>query len=321
MKAIVRTTYGSPDVLELREIDKPTPKDNQVLVRVLAAGLNPLDWHILRGDPFLIRLMGYGLLTPKHQILGADIAGRVEAVGKDVTRFKAGDEVFGSGLGGFAEYACFREDKLALKPTEITFEQAAAVPVAGVTALQALRDKGGLQAGHHVLINGASGGVGTFAVQIAKAMGATVTGVCSEKNVEMVESIGADHVIDYTRERFWEGGEAYDLIVDNAAFYPIRKTLRALKPSGVYVLVGGSSSIGALLMGLVVNPLIAKMKGKQVRSFIADLGQADLAFLKELLEDGKIAPVIDRTYPLSETAQAIRYVEEGHTRGKVVVSI
>jgi NADPH:quinone reductase-like Zn-dependent oxidoreductase len=321
LKAVVRTKYGSPDVLKLQEIDKPDPIDKQVLIRVHAASVNPLDWHILRGEPFLVRLMGFGLLKPKHQVLGADMAGRVEAVGKNVIQFKAGDEVFGSSMGGFAEYACVREDKLVLKPTAMTFEQAAAVPVAGITALQALRDRGRLQLGQHVLIHGASGGVGTFAVQIAKALGAHVTGVCSGRNVEMVLSIGADHVIDYTKEDFWRSGKEYDLIVDNAAFHSIRKPLRALKPTGIYVGVGGSTSTASLLQSLLLNPLISKTKGRKVVSLMANVNQKDLAVLKELLEAGKVVPVIDRKYPLSDTPQAIRYVEEGHARGKVVITV
>jgi NADPH:quinone reductase-like Zn-dependent oxidoreductase len=321
LKAVVRTKYGSPDVLKLQEIDKPDPIDKQVLIRVHAASVNPLDWHILRGEPFLVRLMGFGLLKPKHQVLGADMAGRVEAVGKNVIQFKAGDEVFGSSMGGFAEYACVREDKLVLKPTAMTFEQAAAVPVAGITALQALRDRGRLQLGQHVLIHGASGGVGTFAVQIAKALGAHVTGVCSGRNVEMVLSIGADHVIDYTKEDFWRSGKEYDLIVDNAAFHSIRKPLRALKPTGIYVGVGGSTSTASLLQSLLLNPLISKTKGRKVVSLMANVNQKDLAVLKELLEAGKVVPVIGRKYPLSDTPQAIRYVEEGHARGKVVITV
>jgi NADPH:quinone reductase-like Zn-dependent oxidoreductase len=317
----MRTKYGSPDILELLEINKPDPMDNQVLVRVHAAAVNPLDWHILRGEPFLVRLMGFGLLKPKHQILGADMAGRVEVVGKNVIQFKSGDEVFGSSMGGFAEYACVREDKLVLKPAAITFEQAAAVPVAGITALQALRDHGRIQAGHCVLINGASGGVGTFAVQIAKALGAHVTGVCSERNLEMVRSIGADHVIDYTKEEFWRSGKKYDLILDNAAFQSIRKSLHALKPNGVYVLVGGSSSTASILQSLILNPLLSKIKGRKVVSFMANVNQPDLAVLKELLEAGKVVPVIDRKCSLGEVPQAIRYVEEGHTRGKVVITV
>jgi NADPH:quinone reductase-like Zn-dependent oxidoreductase len=321
MKAIFRDTYGSADILELREIDKPVPKDDELLLKVHAASVNPLDWHILRGEPFLVRLMGFGLLKPKHQILGADMAGRIEAVGKDVTQFKVGDEVFGSGMGGFAEYARIRESQAAAKPATMTFEQAAAVPVAGLTALQALRNQGQIQDGQHVLISGASGGVGTFAVQIAKALGAHVTGVCSEKNVEMVRSIGADHVIDYTKEDFWLSGKQYDLIIDNAAYYSIRKPLRALKTTGVYVGVGGSSSTAGVLQSLIFNPIIAKMNGRRVVSFMANVNQADLAFMKELLEAGKVKPVIERNYSLTETPQAIRHVEGGHTRGKVVISV
>jgi NADPH:quinone reductase-like Zn-dependent oxidoreductase len=321
MKAIFRTKYGSPDVLELREIDKPVPKDDELLLKVHAASVNPLDWHVLRGEPFLVRLMGFGLLKPKHQILGADMAGRIEAIGKDVTLFKVGDEVFGSSMGGFAEYARIRESQAAAKPATMTFEQAAAVPVAGLTALQALRKHGQIQDGQHVLINGASGGVGTFAVQIAKALGAHVTGVCSGKNVEMVRSIGADHVIDYTKEDFWLSGKQYDLIIDNSAYYSIRKPLRVLKATGTYVGVGGSSSTVSVLQSLIVNPIIARMKGRRVVTFIANVNKADLVFLKELLEAAKVVPVIERKYSLTETPRAIRHVEGGHTRGKVVISV
>jgi NADPH:quinone reductase-like Zn-dependent oxidoreductase len=321
MKAIFRTTYGSADILKLREIDKPVPKDDELLLKVHAASVNPLDWHILRGEPFLVRLMGFGLLKPKHQILGADMAGRIEAIGKDVTLFKVGDEIFGSSMGGFAEYACIRESQAAAKPATMTFEQVAAVPVAGLTALQALRKHGQIQDGQHVLINGASGGVGTFAVQIAKALGAHVTGVCSGKNVEMVRSIGADHVIDYTKKDFWLSGKQYDLIIDNSAYYSIRKPLRVLKATGTYVGVGGSSSTVSVLQSLIFNPIIAKMNGKRVVSFIANVNRADLIFMKELLEAGKVVPVIEKKYSLTETPQAIRYVEGGHTRGKVVISV
>jgi NADPH:quinone reductase-like Zn-dependent oxidoreductase len=321
MKAIVRQRYGSPDILELKEVDKPAPKNNQVLVKVQAASVNPFDWHLLRGKPFPIRMMGFGFLKPNNQMLGADIAGRVEAIGKDITHFKVGDEVFGSGMGGFAEYVCIREDKLALKPAVATFETAAAVPVAGLTALQGLRDHGRIRPGYHVLINGASGGVGTFAVQIAKALGAQVTGACSTRNLEMVWSIGADNVIDYTKEEFWRSEKEYDLILDNAAYRTINKSLGALKPTGVYVLVGGPASTASLLLSLILNPLISKLKGRKLVSFIAKLNSADLVFLKELLETGKVVPVIDRKYSLSETPQAIRYIEEGHARGKVVITI
>ncbi len=321
MKAIMRTKYGSPDVLELLEINKPVPIDNQVLVRVHAAAVNPLDWHVLRGAPFLVRLMGFGLLKPKHQILGVDMAGRVESVGKNVTQLKPGDEVFGSSMGGFAEYACVCEDKLVLKPAAMTFEQAAAVPVAGITALQALRDHGQIQAGHNVLINGASGGVGTFAVQIAKALGAHVTGVCSGRNLEMVRSIGANQVIDYTKEEFWMNGKEYDLILDNAVFQSLSKSLNALKATGIYVLVGGSSSTASILKSMILNPLISKVKGRKVVSFIANVNQRDLDVLKEFMEAGKVVPVIDKKYSLSEVPQAIRIMEEGHTRGKIVITV
>ena len=321
MKAIVSTRYGSPDILELKEVEKPVPKDNQALVKIHAVSVNPLDWHILRGKPLLVRFMGFGFLKPKHQILGADIAGRVEAVGKEVTQFRVGDEVFGSSLGGFAEYACFREDKLVLKPAAMTFEQAAAVPVAGITALQGLRDQGRIQPGHHVLINGASGGVGTFAVQIAKALGAHVTGVCSGRNLEMVRSIGADQVIDYMKEDFWRSGKKYDLILDNNAGRSLLKPVRALNPTGIYVFVGGSAFILTMLQELILKPLFSRKKGRKIVSVMARVTQTDLALLKELLEAGKIAPVIDRRYPLSEVPQAIRYLEEGHARGKVVITV
>jgi NADPH:quinone reductase-like Zn-dependent oxidoreductase len=321
MKAIVRNKYGSPDVLKLCEIDKPKPKDNQVLVEIHAASVNPLDWHVLRGKPFLVRLMGFGLLKPKQQILGADIAGRVEAVGKDVTQFRIGDEIIGSGLGGFAEYACYRESRLVTKPATITFEQAAAVPVAGITALQGLRDHGRIQPGHHVLINGASGGVGTFAVQIAKALGAEVTGVCSTKNIEMVRSIGADHVIDYTKEDYWRSGKKYDLILDNNAGRSLLKPVRALNPAGIYVFVGGSAFILTMLQQLIFKPLFSRKAGRKIVSFVANVNQADMTLLKELLEAGKVVSIIDRKYSLSETPQAIRYLEEGHAQGKVIITI
>lgn len=319
MKAIVRTKYGSPDILEFRELDKPVPTDNQVLIKIDAASVNPLDWHLLRGTPFLVRLMGFGFLKPKHQILGADVAGRVEAVGTSVTRFKVGDEVFGSSIGAFAELACFSENKLVSKPDAVTFEQAAAVPVAGLTALQALRDHGRIQPGQKVLINGASGGVGSFSVQIAKAFGADVTGVCSTRNLEMVRGIGADHVIDYTKEDFWRSGKKYDLIVDNAAYRSILRPIRALRPGGIYVLIGGAmrSFVEATILGW----FYALGKGKKITGFTARVNQADLAQLKELLETGKIVPVIGRRYPLNEVPQAIRYIEDGHARGKVIITM
>jgi NADPH:quinone reductase-like Zn-dependent oxidoreductase len=321
MKAIYRTTYGSADVLELREVDKPVPKGNEVLIKVHAASVNPLDWHLLRGDPVLIRLMGYGIFKPKHSVLGADMAGTVEAVGSNVKQFNAGDDVFGSGLGAFAEYACVRAGRTALKPSNVTFEQAAAVPVAGLTAFQALRNQGQIQAGQNVLINGASGGVGTFAVQIAKQLGAHVTGVCSSKNLELVRSLGADRVIDYTKEDYWMSDQKYDLIVDNAAFQSINKPLRVLKQSGRYVGVGGTSSTLAVLVSFLSDPIIARTKGKKVVTFMANINQADLESMSYLLEAGRIVPAIGQIYSLEEVPQAIRYVESGHASGKVVISI
>jgi NADPH:quinone reductase-like Zn-dependent oxidoreductase len=321
VKAIVRTEYGAPDLLRLQEIDKPEPTDNQVLVKVSAASVNPIDWHLLRGVPFLIRLMGFGLFKPKQQVLGIDLAGRIEAVDKDVTKFKTGDEVYGAGIGSFAEYSYARENRLALKPANLTFEQAAAVPVAGLTALQALRDHGRIQEGQRILINGASGGVGTFAVQLAKAFGAHVTGVCSGKNLEMVRSIGADEVSDYTKEDIWANGKEYDLIIDNAAFQPLSKALRVLKATGTYVGVGGTSSSISALKSIIFSPIWARMKGRKVVSFLADVNQADLLIMNKFLETEKVIPVIDRKYSLSETPEAIRYVEEGHTRGKVIITM
>jgi len=321
VKAIFRAVYGSPDILELKEVDRPVPNENGLLLKVHAAAVNPMDWHILRGEPFLIRFMGFGLLKPRHHILGTDMAGQIEAVGKNVNRFKVGDEVFGSGIGGFAEYACIREDQAALKPVNLTYEQAAAVPVAGLTALQALRDHGRLQEGQHILINGASGGVGTFAVQIAKTLGAQVTGVCSGRNAEMVRSIGADNIIDYTKEDFCLNVKRYDLILDNVGSQPIGRTLQVLKANGIYVRVGGSSSTAGVLYSMISNPLIAKMKGRKAVSFIANVNKVDLAYIKELLEGGKIIPVIDKEYSLDEAPESIRYVEGGHARGKVIITI
>jgi NADPH:quinone reductase-like Zn-dependent oxidoreductase len=318
MKAIVYTKYGSPDVLQFKEIDKPTPKDDEVLVRVLAASVNAYDWHMLRAKPFLVRLMGGGFLKPKNTTLGADMAGRVEAVGGSVKQFKPGDEVFGTVKGAFAEYACRRENVLALKPANLSFEEAAAVPMAAVTALQALRDKGHIQPGQKVLINGASGGVGTFAVQIAKSFGAEVTAVCSTRNLDMARSLGADYVIDYTKEDFTKNGQGYDLILAANGFHPISDYKRALSPKGIYVMAGGSGA--QMFQAMVLGPWISRTGSKKMGGVSAKLSQKDLVFLKELIESGKLKPVIDRRYPLSETAQAIRYLEEGHARGKVVIS-
>jgi NADPH:quinone reductase-like Zn-dependent oxidoreductase len=314
MKAIVYTRFGPPDVLHLREVEKPRPKDNEILIKVHAASVNAYDWRHLRADPFLIRLMGAGLLKPKHKILGADMAGRVEAVGGDVKQFQPGDEVFGDGgYGGFAEYACVDENRFVLKPAALTFEEAAAVPMAALTALQGLRDKGLIQAGQKVLINGASGGVGTFAVQIAKSFDTEVTGVCSATKMDLVRSIGADHVIDYTQEDVTKNGKLYDLIFDIAAYRSISEYKRIMSSGGIYVLAGGS-------MPRMLQLMLKSMTGvKNMRLVVANVNQKDLLFIRELLEAGKVKSIIDKRYPLSETAEALRYLEEGHARGKVVV--
>jgi len=317
MKAIVYTTYGSPDVLKLNDVEKPTLKDNEVLVKVHAASANPLNWHLMRAEPFLARLEN-GLLKPKNMKLGADVAGRVEGVGRNVTQFQAGDEVFGSmplnELGTFAEYLCALEDALALKPARLTFEQAAAVPLAAFTALQGLRDKGQIQPGQKVLINGASGGVGTFAVQIAKSYGTEVTGVCSTRNLDLVRSIGADHVIDYTQEDFTRNGQHYDLIFDAVGNRSISDYQRALSPNGICS-VAGFTSLSRLFQVMFLG-------GKKIGLMqTAKANKKDLVIIQELLEAGKVVPVIDRSYPLSEVPEAIRYLETGHARGKVVITV
>ena len=319
-KAIVYERYGSPDVLELQEVKKPTPKENEVLVKVHAASLNAYDWHLLRADPFLVRIMGFGFLKPKHTIPGADMAGRVEAVGSNVKQFQPGDEVFGCiGWGGFAEYACSRENLLALKPAGMTFEQAAATPMAALTALQGLRNEGKIQSGQKVVINGAGGGVGTFAVQIAKSFGAHVTAVCSTRNVDMVRSIGADQVIDYTQEDFTRNGQRYDLILAANGYHSIFDYRRSLSPKGMYVMTGGSYA--QMFQVSLLGPLISITGARKMGGVTARLNQKDLVFIKELWEAGKVKPVIDRRYPLSEVADAIRYLEEGHARGKVVITM
>ena len=320
MKAIIFTRYGSPEVLELKEVVKPAPNDNQVLVRVQAASANPLDWHHMRGGPFLVRLEE-GLLKPKNPMLGADIAGRVEAVGKNVTEFQPGDEVFGVTAGGFAEHVCAAETKLALKPANLSFEAAAAVPIAAFTALQGLRDKGQIQPGQEVLINGASGGVGTFAVQLAKSFGAEVTGVCSTRNLDLVRSIGADQVVDYTKEDFTKNGQRYDLILDAVGNRSVSDYQRALSPQGRCV-IAGFTSLSRLFEHMVLGPWMSRGGSKKVGLMgIANPNKKDLVFIKELLEAGKVVPVIDRCYPLSEVPEAIRYLEQGHARGKVVITV
>lgn len=320
MKAIVYTRYGSPDVLKVQDIEKPVPNDDQVLVKVHAAAANPLDWHFMRGTPLFMR-MDSGLRKPKNPRLGADLAGTVEAVGKNVTEFKVGDEVFGSSFGTFAEYFCIKEEGLAHKPANITFEQAAAVGVVAFTALQGLRDSGNIQAGQQVLVNGASGGVGTFAVQMAKAYGAEVTGVCSTRNLDMVRSIGADHVVDYTKRDFTRTGQKYDLIYDAVGNRSVFALRRALKPDGKAV-VAGFTTLPLLFSTIILGGIVSKMGSKHIGLMpIARTNKADLLVVKELLESGKLTPVIEKTYPLSETAEAIRHLETGHARGKLVITV
>ena len=321
MKAIVYHKYGSPEVLELQEIDKPVVKDDDVLVRVHAASVNPADWHLLIGTPYLVRIVA-GLFKPKHTIPGIDVAGRVEAVGRNVKQFQPGDEVFGEHSRAYAEYVCVPEDGIVLKPANLTFEQAAAVPIAALTALQGLRDKGQIQLGHKVLINGASGGVGTFAVQIAKSFGAEVTGVCSTRNVDMVRSIGADHVIDYTQEDFTQSGQRYDLMLDAVGNRSLSDCRRVLSPKGVYVSVG--AQVGDWLGPLthVSKVLLASLVGSQkMVPMLAKQTKSDLVVLKELLEAEKVTPVIDRRYELSEVPEALRYQGEGHAQGKIVITV
>ena len=323
MKAIVQTEYGSPDVLSLEEVDRPAVKDNGVLVRVHASSVNAADWHLMRGTPFIARL-AFGLRKPKFKTLGIDVAGRVEAVGQNVTQFRPGDDVFGDisecGFGAFAEYVCVPQDALAIKPENISFEQAAAVPGAALTALHALCKSGQIQAGQRVLINGASGGVGSFAVQIAKAFGAEVTAVCSTKKVEMMRSIGADRIIDYTQTDVTKTGQPYDLILDAAAYRSVFDYLPILTRTGTYVLIGGSTTRLFQVM-LFLGPLISLMSRRKVKCFIVTPNQADLVILRDLLEAGKIVPWIDRRYNLSEVPAAIRYLEQRQVVGKVAISV
>ena len=326
MKAIVRCDYGLAN-LKLADIEKPTPKDDQILVKVRAASVNPYDWHFVEGTPKIMRAMGVGLRKPKDIQLGVDFAGTVEAVGKNVTQFKPGDDVFGGRDGAFAQYVCRRAvGSVALKPAGLTFEQAASINIAGITALQGVRDKGKVQPGQKVLINGASGGVGTFAVQLAKSFGAEVTGVCSTRNIELVQSLGADHVIDYTKEDFTKGEQKYDVILDNVANHSLSECRRILTPNGMYVMIGGGGVkeqgfVGAL--GKALNAAIYSRFVKQkMGMMMADPSSQDLTLLGDMVQSGKLKTVIDRTYKsLSEIPDAIQYVEEGHARGKVVVKV
>jgi len=322
MKAIVYRCYGSPDVLRFEDIEKPTPADDEVLVKVVAASVNPLDWHYMRGSPYIVRL-GAGLGAPNDTSMGVDFSGTVEAIGKNVKRFKLGDEVFGGRSGAFAEYVIVPEDRaLVLKPANITFEQAASVPIAAITALQALRDKGKIEPGHKVLINGASGGVGTFAVQIAKSFGAEVTGVCSTRNVDMVRTIGADYVFDYTKEDYTESGKKYDLIIDMVGNHSLSANRRALKPEGIFVIVGGGKGnwLGPL-MGPIKALMLSPFVGQEFVMVLAELRKDDLAILGDLLQAGKMTPVIDSRYRLSEVPAAIRHSEDGHARGKIIIDL
>jgi len=322
MKAIVCATYGPPDVLQLKEVAKPAPRDNEVLVKVYAASINRFDCSLVRGEPLVARLF-FGLRKPKYAIPGADFAGRVEAVGRTVKQFEPGDEVFGDlfghAQGALAEYVAVPENAIALKPANVTFERAAAVPMAAVTALQGLRDSGQIQPAQQVLINGASGGVGMFAVQIAKAFGAEVTAVCSTKKLDMVRSLGADHAIDYTQEDFTRNGQRYDLILAANGYHPIWEYRRALRPRGRYVVTGGS--LAQMFQSVLLGPWISLIGKKKVRGSRTRLTQKDLVVLKELLESGKVVPVIDKCYPLSKGAEALRYVEAGHAKGKVVLTV
>jgi NADPH:quinone reductase-like Zn-dependent oxidoreductase len=324
MKAIVRDTYGSADVLRLGEIERPVPGNGEVLVRVRAAGLDPGVWHLMAGLPYLVRLMGFGLREPKNPVLGADLAGIVESVGRDVSGFQPGDEVFGIGKGSFAEYACAPEEKLVPKPENLTFEQAAVVGISGLTALQGLRDAGEIQPGQRVLIIGASGGVGSFAVQIAKAFGGEVTGVCGTTKVEMVRSLGADHVIDYTREDFADAGQSYDLILDTAGNRSLANLRRTLAPEGTLVIVGGEGGgrwLGGFDRQILRAPVLSLFVRQKLRGLTSKERKEDLLVLKELVEAGRVMPVIGRTYPLAEAPDAIRYLEQGHSKGKAVIAV
>lgn len=324
MKAIVYCGYGQADVLKLMDIARPVPNDNQVLVRVRAASINPYDWHFIRGTPYLMRL-GIGLRKPKSSRLGVDFAGTVEAIGKNVTQFKPGDEVYGGKTGAFAQYLCITEKGIVTKPANITFEQAGSVQIAGMTALQALRNFGHIQPGQRVLINGASGGVGTFAVQIAKTLGAHVTGVCSTRNLEMVRSLGADEVVDYTKKDFAAQGEQYDLIIDNVPNHSLADCRRSLTPTGKYLMIGGGGPndgdwigpFGRVIEIMFLQPFIRQ----EMKMMMSDPDKNDMTYLRDLMQAGKVIPVIDRTYKLAEVPDAVRYVEKGHARGKVAIAV
>jgi len=319
MKAALYEKYGEPNVLQLREVQKPAPEDGEVLIRIHAASVNAYDWHFLTADIFLIRLMGGGFLRPVDPRLGADVSGRIEEVGRNVSQFSPGDEVIGMVKGGFAQYAVASEKALVLKPANATFHEAAAMPMASITALQGLRDEGQISSGQRVLINGASGGVGTFAVQIAKAFDTEVTAVCSTGNMEQASSIGADHVIDYTREDFTRGNKKYDLVFAANGYHSLSSYKRTLAPGGVFVMAGGTRR--QIFQSMLLGPLMSEKNGRKMRGVMAKPSQKDLAFIKHLVENGKVRPVIDRRYSLCEVAEALRYIGEGHARGKIVISV
>ncbi len=319
MKAIVYLKYGSPDVIQFKDVEKPTPKDDEVLIRIQAASVNAYDWHFLTADIFLIRLMGGGLLKPKYTRLGADVAGWVETVGKNVKQFQPGDKVFGMVKGSFAEYTTAPESSVALMPINSSFDEAAAIPMAAITALQGLRDEGHIKAGQKVLINGASGGVGTFAVQIAKSFGAEVTAVCSPRNLEQARSIGADHVIDYTKEDFTKKGQRYDLVFAANGYHTLSAYKRTLTPQGIYVMAGGTTA--QIFQSMLLGSIMSESGGRKMGGVSATGSQNDLDILKGLFESGKIKSVIDRRYPLHDAAEALRYLGEGHARGKIVITM
>jgi NADPH:quinone reductase-like Zn-dependent oxidoreductase len=325
IKAITYCDYGV-DNLKLADIEKPVPNDDQILVKVHAASINPYDWHFIEGTPYVMRAMGVGLRKPKNTRLGTDFAGTVEAVGKNVTQYKPGDDVFGGSTGAFGQYLCRRAiGSVALKPAGLTFEQAAAINIAGITALQAVRDNGKVGPGQKVLINGASGGVGTFAVQLAKSYGADVTGVCSARNIELVQSLGADHVIDYTKEDFTKGDQRYDVVIDNVANHSLSECRHVLTPNGIYVMIGGGGASEQGFLGAMGNVLKAGLYSRLVKQkmgfMMANSNQNDLALLADMVQSGKLKAVIDRTYKLEQVPEAVRYVEEGHARGKVVITV
>ena len=323
MRAAIYNRYGPPDVVHITDVEEPAPKEHEALIKVRAASINPLDWHFMRGTPYFVRLMT-GLRNPRVTRLGVDVAGQVQAVGRNVTEFRSGDEVFGTCRGALADYACASESALVMKPENVTFEQAASVPLAAFTALQGLRDKGQIQAGQKVLINGAAGGVGTFAVQIAKWFGADVTGVCSTRNLEMVRNIGADRVVDYTREDFTTSGQRYDLIFDLVGNHSLSAFRRVLKPRGIYIGAGGGGpELHSLdvLASLIKTILLSMFVSEKLVSLLARANKKDLTTIYELIKGGTVTPVIDQRFPLSEVPEAIRYLEQGHARGKVVITL